>query len=291
MLSKEYNVLSIDVGIARLAFCLFSKKQEENLFHISKWSIVNLTKTSDTKITCCSCQNIAKFEHSGIQYCLKHSKTINKLLPSSDFKSSNINKLKLSDLFSLADKYSIPYKKEPSLKKGEITNIINHYIKENVFLQIDKTNASDLDLNTIGRNIKQNFDTIFKDDILNINEVVIENQLSPRAIRMKTIQGMISQYFIMKNDNIKIKFVNASNKLKGTSLIKDSTSDTSGKEMDYKDRKDLGIMTCKEIINSDVKYKNTTWSSFFNSQKKKDGQADLADCFLQGLWYIDKQNK
>jgi hypothetical protein len=146
-------------------------------------------------------------------------------------------------------------------------------------------------LNTIGRNIKQNFDTIFKDDILNINEVVIENQLSPRAIRMKTIQGMISQYFIMKNDNIKIKFVNASNKLKGTSLIKDSTSDTSGKEMDYKDRKDLGIMTCKEIINSDVKYKNTTWSSFFNSQKKKDGQADLADCFLQGLWYIDKQNK
>ena len=29
--------------------------------------------------------------------------------------------------------------------------------------------------------------------------VIIENQISPIANRMKTIQGMITQYFIMKN--------------------------------------------------------------------------------------------
>ena len=241
------------------------------------------------------------------------------LLPSTDLKPSKINKLKLAELFTLAEKYSIPYKKDGSsaLKKTEITAIIHQYIKDNCFQPIEKTNASDLDLNTIGRNIKENFNTIFSEDIESISEVIIENQLSPMAIRMKTIQGMISQYFIMKNDNIQIKFVSATNKLKHPLFQRflkaeqspeqnvvqspDQTNEqnvvltaesfvplfkTVGKVKDYKDRKELSIEICKHIINTELKYKNTQWINFFNEKRKKDGIADLADCFLQGLWYI-----
>ncbi len=259
------------------------------------------------------------------------------LLPSADLKQAKINKLKLADLFALADKYAIPYKKDasPSLKKADITAIITQYIKANCFQPIEKTNASELDLNTIGRNIKENFNTIFSEDMDSISDVIIENQLSPMAIRMKTIQGMISQYFIMKNENIQIRFVNATNKLKsftpafkqveqkttfGKSGAKNQEkneqnstfqkveqnvvvtvnelSDDSPQDFvpllektDYKDRKDLSIETCKHIINTEAKYKNTQWNSFINEKRKKDGIADLADCFLQGLWYITTFSK
>ena len=37
-------------------------------------------------------------------------------------------------------------------------------------------------------------------DIESITHVFIENQISPIANRMKTIQGMLAQYFIMKSN-------------------------------------------------------------------------------------------
>jgi hypothetical protein len=325
------KIISIDVGIARLAFCLFVKPAGSTEYHIGKWSIVNLTKTSEESNNCCTagCKNAAVLEKNGQKYFKKHCKKMPGLLPSADLKPAKINKLKLADLFALADKYAIPYKKDasPSLKKADITAIITQYIKTNCFQPIEKTNASELDLNTIGRNIKENFNTIFSEDMESISDVIIENQLSPMAIRMKTIQGMISQYFIMKNENIQIRFVNATNKLKSSTFEKStfgkSTFGKSGakteqnsaqnivvsaneveqnvvvtvnpeaqdfapllEKADYKDRKDLSIETCKHIINTEAKYKNTQWISFINEKRKKDGIADLADCFLQGLWYL-----
>ena len=52
-----------------------------------------------------------------------------------------------------------------------------------------------------------------------IDTVIIENQISTLASRMKTLQGMITQYFIMKNIP-QIEFISASCKLK---LFADST--------------------------------------------------------------------
>lgn len=278
------KIVSIDVGISRLAFCLFiNNNPHDNQYTIHKWAIVNLTKTSDTVITCSLCDNLAKYEKACIKYCTKHCKKTPGILPSADLKPGKINKLKLADLVTLANKYSIPYSSSSvtTIKKAELAAIVHQHIKEHGFQLIEKTNASALDLNVIGRNIKENFNALFADDIADICEVVIENQLSPMAIRMKTIQGMISQYFIMKNDGICIRFVNASNKLKGIAVTEDM-----GAPEDYKDRKDLSIHTCKQLINSGPQYVGTKWPEFINQKRKKDGLADLADCFLQGLWHI-----
>ena len=63
----------------------------------------------------------------------------------------------------------------------------------------------------LGRSICKNFDKEFEG--INIDCVIIENQISPLANKMKTIQGMIAQYFIMNNTKT-IEFISASNKLK-----------------------------------------------------------------------------
>ena len=93
---------------------------------------------------------------------------------------------------------------------------------------------------------------------------------------MKTIQGMIVQYFIMSNLNVKyIEFISASNKLKDC-LLKDKTK--------YSDRKKLGITKCFDIIKSDFRFHE--YIDYFNNHIKKD---DLADSFLQAIWFINNK--
>jgi hypothetical protein len=143
---------------------------------------------------------------------------------------------------------------------------------------ITTTNASKTNLITIGKNIKIKFNEIFQEDDIDI--VIIENQISPIANRMKTIQGMIAQYFIMKKTSQQIEFVSAVNKLKTDGEEKDKEPKEKTK---YSDRKKMGIQKCLELLNNDGSY--ISWSDYFKNHTKKD---DLADSFLQGLWYIKK---
>jgi hypothetical protein len=50
--------------------------------------------------------------------------------------------------------------------------------------------------------------------MLGVDVVLIENQISPIAKRMKDVQVLLTQYFIMKSDETVIIYVSSSNKLK-----------------------------------------------------------------------------
>jgi hypothetical protein len=270
------KVLSIDVGIKNLAFCLFVKPEDEtNNYEIAKWDSINLTQKSESK--CCEiekfkdCNKPAKFIKNGKCYCLKHSKKQPFQVPTSDLKPAFINKQKISGLYELAEKYKVKY--ENPVKKAELAALINNYVFEKCFEPITETNASKIDLVTIGKNMKQKLDSILNDHLSTITHVIIENQISPIANRMKTVQGMISQYFIMRNEDISIEFVSASNKLKGQNACLKTS---------YSERKKLGIQQCFESISNNNNY--TSWETFFKNHIKKD---DLADSFLQGKWFIE----
>lgn len=268
--------VSIDVGIKNLSFCLFSKNDIGNHYEILKWDNIDLTEKYE--MTCIEsikneiCGKPAKFIKDSNCYCLKHSKKMNYLLPNNDFSTPFLNKQKLPSLIDIAEKYKISYNKP--CKKPDLINIILEFSNKNCFEAISKVNATKVDLVTIGKNIQHKFDLLFKDHLDTIQTIIIENQIGPLANKMKTIQGMLSQYFIMKNNNIKIDFISSSNKLKD--FIKEGDE-----KMDYKQRKQLGVKTCLEIVSTDFKY--NIWSSFLQKHKKKD---DLSDCFLQGVWYI-----
>lgn len=271
------KLLSIDVGIKNLSFCLFeleSIEQSSNHLKVLKWDNIDLSEKNNLKCIEVDknglCNKPAKFSKDGKCYCLKHSKKHNYLLPSSEFKESYLKKQKLQNLIDIADKYKLTYEKPP--KKSNILGIIQEFVNNNCYTSIITTNASKVDLVTVGRNIQHKFNEIFS-EIVNIEHIIIENQIGPIANKMKTVQGMISQYFIMKNNNVKIEFVSACNKLKDY-LPKE--------KIDYKQRKKLGIQTCLSIVNNDFRFKE--WDGFLNKHTKKD---DLSDCFLQGLSFIE----
>jgi hypothetical protein len=269
------KILSIDVGIKNLAFCLFEKSENSEYFKITKWDTVNI---SEKETHNCSfsdknglCNKPAKFKKDDVCFCLKHSKKQNYQIPSSELKPTFINKQKLKTLHEIADSHGVKY--EPKIKKTELVAAINDHIYNNYFQEIQSKKASEVNLYNIGTNIKIHFDKLFSGENC-IEYVIIENQIGPIATRMKTIQGMLVQYFVMCQVNVKnIEFISASNKLKDCD-VKDKTK--------YSDRKKLGISKCLETISTDHRFIEKV--EYFNLHKKKD---DLADSFLQGMWFIN----
>jgi hypothetical protein len=290
------RILSIDVGIKNLAFCLFEKQMDSSYFSIMKWDIINLSQEDEIQTCKCAekngiiCNKPAKYTLNDNYFCLKHSKKQDYQIPTSELKPSFINKQKIQKLIEIADKYNIHYEKP--IKKNDLLFKINEYITHKCFKEITSTNASQIDLITIGKNIKNKFNKIFPIED-KIDYVLIENQISPIANRMKTIQGMIAQYFIMNNNTEHIEFVSSINKLKLTSgkekkhekIETQPVEDANTKNSDYKSRKNQGISKCLEILTTEHCFTNQL--SYFNTHKKKD---DLSDSFLQGLWFINKQN-
>lgn len=272
------KILSIDVGIKNLAFCLFDKSPTAEHFKITKWDTVNISEKEDTQKCIfveknAICNKPAKFKKEDNCFCLKHSKKQQLQIPTSEQKSTFINKQKIQKLYEIADSHNIKY--ENKIKKVDLVKLINEYINTNYFETVESKKAADVDLFNIGVNIKTKFDKLFESES-QIDYVIIENQISPIATRMKTIQGMIVQYFIMSKLKVEhIEFISASNKLKGCDL-KDKTK--------YSDRKKIGITKCLETITTDFRFNEHI--DYFNSHKKKD---DLSDSFLQGIWFINNK--
>jgi len=293
------KVLSIDVGIKNLAFCLFEKPENSQHFTIKKWDSINVSETNSSKCSFTEknvsnnnnaviCNKPAKYLKDNKCFCLKHSKKQCYQIPTSELKTSFINKQKIQKLFELADKYKIPYPKPT--KKPELIQIIHEYINKTCFETVTSTNASKVDLVTIGENIKTKFNAIFDEEDM-IEHIIIENQISPIANRMKTIQGLITQYFIMKGNYENIEFISASNKLKDSNNLGDlenvtatNTNTNTNTSNTYNLRKKQGIKKCLELITNDHKYNHML--EYFNSHPKKD---DLADSFLQGVWFINNK--
>ena len=277
------SLLSIDVGIKNLAYCLLDTHS------VSRWGVVSLI--DNDKITCDAhtknvrCTNDAKFTKHDKNYCLKHAKKEEFLVPNSGLRQASIKKLDIAGLKSLADTYSIECVE--SIKKKQLQADILDYVHTHCFDTIDNVHACDVDLITIGRSLKRKFDEIFTDEC-KIEKVIIENQISPIANRMKTLQGMIAQYFIMKDTSIQIEFVSAVNKLKhvepdmveSTGVHTSEEGTTPEHSLSYNQRKKLGVERCGRLI-KDKNY--TEWYQFFVNSKKKD---DLSDAFLQGIWYL-----
>ena len=325
-------VLSFDVGMKNLAYCLFQVGDNCHDYKILKWDVINLCTPVVRKcnngdfIGAQSCINDAKYckatkvvdvdvdvnvdadiedenEIINIEnieyYCKKHAKKSNLKIPPSDLDIKKIRKGKLVDIQAIIDKYQIKGGVIPEQQsrqknsKDKMIDMIQRELDNNYLDNIENVRATDMDLVTLGKNMMIELDkivipynegvdvlgglahTLPADDKYKIDIVIIENQISTIASRMKTLQGMIAQYFIMKYTPC-IEFISAANKLKMFMTKKKTT---------YTERKLESVEVTKELLETLPQLKEH--KGYLDKNKKKD---DLADCFLQGVYYLTLKN-
>ena len=265
------KVISIDIGIKNLALTLLEHTPQSTHLKISYWDIINLCNA----IPNCSsknCKFTAKFYKDNKFFCKKHTKQEEYKIPTINIKT--LSKQNMKTLGKIAEENSIEFDK--STNKIELVKRIEDHVANTCFNTIESINANNVNLIDLGINLKTELNKLFSNiDLSTIDLILLENQISPIASRMKTVQGMIAQYFI-DCGNYNIEFMSAANKLKLFSGQKKTT---------YSERKKMSITYTRQFLES----KNMEQDlEYFNNHKKKD---DLADCLLQGLYYLSVNNK
>jgi len=326
-MEQQYNIISFDVGIKNMAYCIFSVRTNDTKtpFKILDWNVLNLIErespplptetlhhcqvlspTVKKNAVAKTCTKAAKYKWDCKFFCEKHAKeSTTSVFPKDRFSLSQLKKMDLEELHKLLQKYNIPI---TTTKKSAIENLDAYFAKHTmqpILTKKKEKSANDMDLLTLGKHLMLALDR--NPHISSITHVIIENQISPIANRMKTVQGMLAQYFIMRVPECKIEFISSSNKLKAFTNKEtnkkrepenqESSSASAKVKTEYKKHKMDGINYTEQVLqqNSFITTNttntiNTTncWYSHFQSSKKRD---DLADAFLQGLWYIATNKK
>lgn len=120
-------------------------------------------------------------------------------------------------------------------------------------------------------------------DISDVKYVLIENQPALKNPVMKSIQMILYTYFVIEgvmNDKSSIEtihMVNARNKLK----VYKGPKIECDKKNKYAKNKFLSIAYTQKMIHKEEE----CFKNLFNESKKKD---DLADAYLQGIYWIEK---
>ena len=356
-MEKTKNIISFDVGMKNLAYCIFQVCETTCKVKILKWDVINLCTPIVRKCNTLGCTQDAKYcktfratcdddddneseddeqdtyekeekgekgekdeinenqepEYHVEYFCNKHAKLSKYKIPTPELNIKKIRKMKLVDIKELIVKYNFGSSNLPSIigdekgEKGEkhenkivntnltktksitnsntkdnLINMIKKELHKNYLEHIENVKAMDVDLITIGKNMMQELDKVLEmgglgvsDTKIDIDIAIIENQISTIASRMKTLQGMIAQYFIMKHTP-HIEFISAANKLKMFMTKKKTT---------YTERKAESVEITAELLETKEEFDN--FKGYLNKNKKKD---DLADCFLQGIYYLTLKN-
>jgi hypothetical protein len=279
------KILSWDVGIKNLAYCIMEKQNNNDIpYKIHNWGNINIIEQTYLKCIGENCKRKVlvtnKLNNQFVGYCAIHKREFQNFEP------------EILECINPKCQFSDKCKKKATASINNINyctthkkNIYNKIIKNQEFVKYKPPNCKTVDIKVL-KKILINLLDKKKDILLNVNHCVIENQPSLKNPKMKSIAETLYNWFLIRGqiDNItpisNLTYMCPSNKLKVNedntiSILKKSKNDTEK----YKLTKQLGIIYCKQLLINDHQNLN-----FLIATSKKD---DLCDAFLQGAYYLE----
>ena len=282
------KIISWDVGIKNLAYCVMEKTDDlKKPYKISSWNNLNVIETFYLKCSGKDCKKKClyynKIDDKQVGYCAIHKRFVNIDIPEpvkttedKECEFEGRKKCTKSSKFIINDKYFCT-----SHKKSIITKIT----KNQTLVKYKPPNCKTIDIKMLKVNMIHILDK-YKDILLDVDHVVIENQPSLKNPKMKSVAETLYAWFLLRGQIDaeiplkKLTYMCPSNKLKVNNdntlcILKKTKNDTEK----YKLTKQLGVIYCKQLLKND-----TEQLLFLSNNKKKD---DLCDAFLQGAYYLE----
>jgi hypothetical protein len=240
------KILSWDVGIYNLSYCILEKK--DDTIKILDWDIVNLIDNEEMK------------KNRGLVF-------------------ENIPR-KLHEKPQLLDVDIVVIENQPSLKNPQMKSI--QMILYSYFLILGKiigngessnTYISKVDFCSASNKLK----------IYDGPEIVFEEKVKKEPKKKVSKKKKIEEIILVENNDLVIENTPIVEPEKQLEIVESSGIEKKkkGSAMKYADKKKLAIEHAKYFVS---KYESDSdYLDFFNKHKKKD---DLADSFLQGLYYF-----
>ena len=298
------KVLSWDVGIINLAYCLLDveKKKitfknpnnneniekEEIKYTIHHWGLIDLSKKKLFKCQVCNKNACLKYldveDEKEKYFCKTHAKKYNCPIIKSIAEFFTEPSQKIS--CDLCDKDCKRCYKNHNFCSTH-GRLFYQKLSKDIELKPIKKEKTNFDIDKLRRNLVEVLET--KTELFQAEKVLIENQPSLKNPRMKAISSTIYDYYLIRGIFDKkfdskinqVKYMSPSNKIKlskDKKLVKEAD-----KTKKYKLTKKLAVDYVKALLDSDL----NNFKDYFLNEKKKD---DLADAFLQGAYYLTKFN-
>lgn len=248
------KLVSFDVGLRNLAYCVMEGKNRSNV-KILSWDLIDVMAEGsgfEDNPKCHKCKKAANYTNTTIYACGRHKTGSGKPVTKTSLTKKTLEELN-KEVVDITGK----------TKKEVVEKLYKHY-SANVWKRCVKSakQTSVVDLAPLIAKSLESRRNIWKDADL----IALEQQPDKR---MLCVQAMIHMWFVCQG--FKCKGVSAVHKLTNIVTVDDHTKT-------YKGRKSTGIIHAQELVPTQE------LKTYMMKHPKKD---DLADSFLQGLWVLE----
>ena len=250
------KLVSFDIGLRNLAFCVLEGTNRSNL-KITHWDLIDVMAESagHDNPKCHKCKKPACWlKSNGSVYSCGRHKGNGVKCPT----KSELNKIPIETLRQTCREARVFGCTKKQLVDGYYT-----HCKNNSWIKCVKS-AKSVSVVDLAGPVSDCLEA--RSEIWENSDLICFEQQPEK--RMLCVQAMMHMWFVC--GGYKCKGVSATHKLTNIVTLEDSTKS-------YKGRKKTGIVHAQQLV-------PTEWKDYMMKHPKKD---DLADCFLQGLWVLE----
>lgn len=258
------RLISFDVGIRNLAVCILNQQPKSKKVSIEYWDVIDLNP--EAVCTQDGCGKPATVCHEEKGLCKAHAKSLGCPSRPAAVTRTALGKTPKASLLETMKRYGMQGVTD-STKKPILVDMFDAYLKQKYAAPLKRGHSGHLPIPMLSRALVDALNK--RPQFMTVDAVIIEQQMKSRMIAMSMA---LCTYFQTKcPSTVRVELISPRHKL--------TVGGAEPKQRTYKERKTDGVALAREQL------AGSPWLKTLDGHKKKD---DLADCYLQAVWWLNK---